>query len=112
MNTKDSDILIRSPTAFPLLYSREVGGFGCSLCLLFGHILELNKAALGFSLCLPPVDFVHYQITLSFSLARVQALSKTPIKITEAVYTVKCISYLDSYAHLHFVVSDGFTEVS
>ncbi len=30
MNTKDSDILICSPTAFPLLYSREVGGFGCS----------------------------------------------------------------------------------
>ncbi len=38
MNTKDSDILIRSPTAFPLLYSREVGGFGCSP----SHLLALR----------------------------------------------------------------------
>ncbi len=30
MNTEVSDILICSPTAFPLLYSREVGGFGRS----------------------------------------------------------------------------------
>ncbi len=35
-----------------------------------------------------------------------QALSKAPIIITEAVYTVKLISYLHSYAHLHCVVSN------
>jgi len=28
MDTKDLDILIRSPTAFSILYSREVCGFG------------------------------------------------------------------------------------
>ncbi len=31
MNTEVSDVLIHSPTALPLLYSREVGGFGRSL---------------------------------------------------------------------------------
>ncbi len=31
MNTAVSDILIRSPTALPLLYSREVGIFGLTL---------------------------------------------------------------------------------
>ncbi len=31
---------------------------------------------------------------------RVQALSKTPIKISEAVYTVKLISYLQIHTHI------------
>ncbi len=38
--------------------------------------------------------------------AKVQALLKTPIKTTEAVYSVKSISYFHSSAHLHSVVSD------
>jgi len=33
MDTKDLDILIRSPTAFSILYSREVCGFGRSQAL-------------------------------------------------------------------------------
>ncbi len=33
--------------------------FKTSLCLLFGHFLELNKAAFGFSLHSPPVESLH-----------------------------------------------------
>ena len=40
-------------------------------------------------------------------MSRFQSLSETPIKITEIVNTVKSISLIiDSYTHLHFVVSD------
>ncbi len=42
-------------------------------------------------------DHFHWQ-------SRVQALSKTPIQITEAVYTVKLISYLQT--NLHVIVSN------
>ncbi len=44
--------------------------------------------------------------------AKVQALLKTPIKTTEAVYSVKSISYLHSSAHLHSVVSDESSPVN
>ncbi len=71
-----------------------------TLYLMWIQILQVKVLIITLSLYRKRANHIHIIKEHFHWQSRVQALSKTPIKITEAVYTVKLISYLHIRTHV------------